>query len=356
MSRNKIIRVIKNTFLNKFNTINGLLKYLNFKIKSVIMVKISVILPVYNGEKYIKKAVESVLSQTFTDFELIIINDGSTDSTLSIISNFTDKRIKIINQNNRGPGASRNRALKIAEGDYIMFLDSDDFFKESALETAYAEITRYDADMTFFQMINYTDDGVYENDWFSLKTFDETFENRTFSPAETPGSIFDLSVGVCQKIYSSEFLNSINARFPEGIFFEDMPFFFYVYLKASKISIIKKHLYFRRKHTESITNVVDEKFFDTVKAGQILMDIFIKNGWYDTYKFDLLAYKINGPRFALRDMPLEYKDEMFMLIKSDYESIKNSEYYDDFLENLGPVKRKFFLDVIKAGDYSEFAK
>ena len=86
------------------------------------------------------------------------------------------------------------------------------------------------------------------------------------------------------------------------------------------------------------------------------MDIFIKNGWYDVYKFDLLAYKINGPRFALRDMPSNCKEEMFQLIKSDYEAIKPTQYYDDFLDQLGPVKRKFFLDVLKSNDYEGYIK
>ena len=316
--------------------------------------KISVILPVYNSEKYIKKSVESVLNQTFTDFELIIVNDGSTDDTINILNSFSDSRIKIINQTNQGPGAARNNALDIAKGDYIMFLDSDDWYSDDCLDTAFSEITKYDADMTFFQMINYNNGEVYENDWFELKTFDESFENRSFSPAETPGSIFDLSVGVCQKIYNRKFLKSINAKFPEGIFFEDMPFFYYVYLNAKKISIIKKHLYVRRKHTLSITNVVDEKFYDTVAAGQELMRIFIENEWYDTYKFDLLAYKINGPRFALRDLPPDCKNQMFMLIKEDYMQVKASKYYRDFLDNLGPVKRKFFLDVIECESYDEF--
>ena len=320
--------------------------------------KISIILPVYNGEKYIKNAIESVLGQTLTDFELIIINDGSTDSTLSLINRFKDKRIKIITQENLGPGASRNNALKIAEGDYIMFLDADDWFTTDAFETAYAEITKYDADLTFFQMINYDDttQKTYPNDWFELKQFDESFEKRTFHPSETPGSIFDLSVGVCQKIYSHEFLKRINAKFPEGIFFEDMPFFYYVYLKAERISIIKEHLYFRRKHDESITHVVDAKFLDTVAAGQKLIDIFIENEWYDMYLYDLLAYKINGPRFALRDIDEKYKVELYELIKKDYLSIKHSQYYNDYLDNLGPVKKKFFLDIIESKNYEDFLK
>ena len=320
------------------------------------MVKISVILPAFNSQKYIGKSIESVLAQTMGDFELIIVNDGSTDNTHDIINSFNDNRIKIINQSNQGPGAARNNALEFAEGDYIMYLDSDDWFCPDALNVAYTEITKFSTDLTFFQMINYDGEKYYGNDWFDMKTFDESFENRAFTPQETPGSIFDLSVGVCQKIYSHEFLKRINAKFPQGIFFEDMPFFYYVYLKAERISILKKPLYVRRKHEKSITNVVDEKFFDTVPAGQELMRIFIKNGWYDTYKFDLLAYKINGPRFALRDMPLKDKSHMFDLIKRDYESIKRTQYYEDFLTQLGPVKKKFFLDVLSSKDYGEFSK
>ena len=320
------------------------------------MPKISIILPVYNAEKYIGNAVDSVLNQTFADFELIIVDDGSTDNTSDIINQFEDIRIKIITQDNLGPGAARNNAFKIAKGDYIMYLDSDDWFCPEALEIAYGEATKFSTDLTFFQMINFDGERYYENDWFDMKTFDKSFENRVFSSQETPGSIFDLSVGVCQKIYNRKFLNSINAQFPEGIFFEDMPFFYYVYLKAERISIIKRHLYVRRKHTSSITNVVDEKFYDTVPAGQELMRIFIENEWYDAYKFDLLAYKINGPRFALRDMPLKCKQHMFDLIKNDYEQIKQGQYYEDFLAELGPVKKKFFLDVLESKDYEEFSK
>ncbi|WP_296782214.1 glycosyltransferase family 2 protein [uncultured Methanobrevibacter sp.] len=319
------------------------------------MPEISVILPVFNSEEFIGKAIESVLAQTFEDFELIIVNDGSTDSSKDIIDSFIDDRIRIISQSNQGPGAARNNALKMAQGSYVMYLDSDDWFCPDALEVAYSEINKYDADFTFFKMINYDGERYYENDWFELKTL-QVFENKVFNPRETPGSIFDLSVGVCQKIYNRFFLERIDARFPEGIFFEDMPFFYYVFLKAERISIVNRHLYVRRKHTSSITNVVDEKFFDTVPAGQELMRIFIENGWYDAYKYDLLAYKINGPRFALRDMPLKYKSHMFDLIKNDYEAIKSTKYYVDFLDQLGPVKKKFFLDVLKSRDYEEFSK
>ena len=320
------------------------------------MTKVSVILTAFNEERYIKKAIQSILDQTLTDFELIIVNDGSTDSTLDIIKSFDDERIILISQENAGPGASRNRALKLAKGEYTMYLDGDDWYSEDALQIAYDEEKSKDTDFTFYQMINYDDKTgeVYENDWFNLNIFDESFENTVFNIREFKGSIFDLSVGVCQKIYNTSFLKDIGAEFPEGIFFEDMPFFYYVLLKADRISIIKKHLYFRRKHDASITHVVDEKFLDTVPAGQELMRIFIENEWYDAYKFDLLAYKINGPRFALRDIKENYKIPLYELIKKDYCAIKDSQYYQDYLDNLGPVKRKFFLDIIKSKDYEDF--
>ena len=151
-------------------------------------------------------------------------------------------------------------------------------------------------------------------------------------------------------------MENISARFPVGINFEDMPFFYYVYLSASRISIIRDFLYVRRKHSGSITDSVDVKFLDTVEAGQILMDIFIENGWYDAYVYDLLAYKINGPRYALMSIDGKYAEQLFLLIKKDYNAIKSSEYYEDYMLHLGPIKKKFFKNILKAKNYEEFLK
>lgn len=323
-------------------------------LKLQLMMKVSVILPVFNEEKYIKNAIESVLSQTLTDFELIVVDDGSTDNTSDIVKGFDDERIKVIVQSNKGPGAARNKALETATGEYVMFLDGDDFFLSDALKSAYHEITSKKTDISIFQIIKYDGDKYSENSWFNLDNFPDEFENRIFSPHECRDFLFDISVSACQKIFKRQFLTEINAVFPEGIYFEDMPFFFYTFLKAERVSIIKKHLYVRRKHEGSITESVDSKFLDTVPAGQILMDIFIENGWYDAYLFDLIAFKINGPRYALMGIEEKYEESLYLLIKKDYESIKSTRYYEDYLENLGPVKRKFFCDILKSKNYQEF--
>ncbi len=318
--------------------------------------KVSVILCVYNEEKYIGKAIDSILNQSLDDFEFIVVNDGSTDSTLDIINSYDDDRIRLIDQKNIGLGASRNKAMKLAKGEYVAFLDGDDWFCSDALETAYREAKSQNTDITMFQ-IRYFDDetGQFsDNDWFNLNSFDESFDNRVFAPDECRDFLFDLSVNACQKIYRNEFLSRSGAEFVEGIFFEDMPFFFEIFLKAKRISIIRKHLYYHRKHSKSITDVIDCDYLDTVPAGQELMRRFINNGFYEDYKFDLLAYKINGPRFALSQIVDKCKEPLFDLIHEDYLQIKDSIYYDDFLNELGPVKRKFFLDVIKSQSYGEF--
>ena len=322
--------------------------------------KISMILSAYNEEKFIDKAICSLVNQSLEDMEIIIINDGSTDKTGEIIEKYAkeDDRIKTIKQSNIGLGASRNKGMKIAQGEYVGFLDGDDWYRLDALEMAYNEAKSKDTDITMYQMINYDDETgrIYENDWFNLNNLDESFDNCVFSPEKTKDFLFDLSVSSCQKIYRNSFLKSINASFPEGIYFEDMPFFFYVYLKAERISIIAHHIYYRRKHDASITHVVDANYLDTVEAGCELMRRFIDNGFYEDYKFDLIAYKINGPRMALMDITEDAKEPLFNLIKEDYEKIKETEYYQDYLDNLGPKKKKFFLDVIEYDNYEEFKK
>ena len=318
--------------------------------------KVSVILCVCNEEKFIRKAIESILNQSLTDFEFIIVNDGSTDDTLDIINSYDDERIRLIDQPNMGLGASRNRAIDLARGEYVTFLDGDDWFGEDALEIAYSEAKSCDTDISIFQIKYFDDDtGEYsDNDWFNLNSFDESFDGRVFSPEECGDFLFDLSVNACQKIYKNDFLQSSGARFVEGIYFEDMPFFFEIFLKASRLSIIRKHLYYHRKHSKSITDVIDCDYLDTVPAGQELMKRFIENGFYEDYKFDLLAYKINGPRFALSQIVDECKSPLFDLIHEDYLEIRDSVYYEDYLNELGPVKKKFFLDVIEAENYEEF--
>jgi len=319
-------------------------------------IKVSIIISVYNGEKFIKNAVDSVINQSLKEIEIIIINDGSTDKTLKILDSYTDNRIKIINQENIGLGASRNKGINLANGQYIMFLDADDFLTEDACKIAYEEASQKDTDITMFQIINYDykTKTTTESQWFNLANLDSSFDNKVFSPKDTKDVLFDFSVSACQRIYKTSFIKNLKYKFPVNMYFEDMPFFYSSYLTAKRISIIRQHLYYRGKNESSITEKVDKKFLDTVPAGQEMFKRLCNLGFYEEYKFDLIAYKINGPRMALSSIDENYQEDLFKLIKEDYEEVKDSIYYQDFLDNLGPKKKKFFQDILKSKNYTEF--
>ena len=98
---------------------------------------ISVIIPLYNAERFIARALDSVLAQTYKDFEVIVVNDGSTDESVKICNSYTDERIKLFSQENKGPGTTRNYGLRVSKGDLIFFLDADDYIEKDALQTLY---------------------------------------------------------------------------------------------------------------------------------------------------------------------------------------------------------------------------
>ena len=115
------------------------------------MAKVSVIVPVYNVEKYLDVCLDSLINQTFDDFEIICINDGSTDSCLNILRQYAklDRRIKIFSQKNLGLSAARNAGMKQANGEYIVFVDSDDFLSPVALEKMHTNMSENDTDFMF---------------------------------------------------------------------------------------------------------------------------------------------------------------------------------------------------------------
>lgn len=116
------------------------------------MAKVSIIIPVYNTENYLKKCLDSVVNQTLEDIEIICINDGSTDRSLGILNDYAQKysKIIVINQENKGVSEARNEGIEKASGEYIMFLDSDDYFQPQACETAYNSVNSSDYDLGIF--------------------------------------------------------------------------------------------------------------------------------------------------------------------------------------------------------------
>lgn len=208
--------------------------------------KVSVIVPVYNTSVYLQKCLDSLLYQTLKEIEIICINDGSTDNSLEILKEYESKdpRVKILNQQNQGQSSARNAGLKIAKGEYIGFLDSDDCAKPEMLEKLYMNAKEFDSEISIcsIEVFDETTKCTYSNDYMSLNVFGEKFENRVFSPSETFDFIFRICVVPWNKLYKRDFLIENNLKFIENLNFEDNVFFMDTYTSAKKISIINEPL------------------------------------------------------------------------------------------------------------------
>lgn len=203
------------------------------------MCEISVIIPVYNVEKYLKRCLDSVVNQTFKDIEIICINDGSTDSSLSILEEFAliDKRIKIINQTNQKIGAARNRGIEIAKGNYITYVDSDDWIDLDYLEKLYEAQIKTNADVAMSCVKKNRENG---SSYYLLNNKKEKFLNNLLKP------INELIVPpqwyvVWGKLYKKEIIENI--RFIENAYFEDGDYLLLTCLNVKSIVKVPKVSY-----------------------------------------------------------------------------------------------------------------
>ena len=205
------------------------------------MVKISIIVPVYNTAKYLDKCIQTLINQTLENIEIIFIDDGSEDNSVEILKNYAkkDKRIRILKQNHKRQGAARNYGLSIAQGEYIGFVDSDDWVKLDMFEKLYYQAKETDSDIVMCSMNTFEDgtNKIIVNTYNTLDIFNQKFFENTFTPQDTLNFIFNISVSPYNKIYRKSLIDKNNIKFPENIYFEDNAFFFQSWLNAKKISL-----------------------------------------------------------------------------------------------------------------------
>lgn len=216
------------------------------------MPKISVIVPVYNTEKYLSQCLDSLLNQTLTDFEVICVNDGATDGSAKILNQYAchDDRVKILTQKNQGLSMARNNGLLQATGDYVYFLDSDDEIHYSTLEIAYGFAVKYEADLVCWEFTSEAL-GSFHNQKFDIDEVDYKISNAPIFLG-THKEQYRINFNACTKLYKRELLNGI--VFIPGIHFEDVPHTFTVLSKYPKTVVINEEFYYYRKNPDSITN------------------------------------------------------------------------------------------------------
>ena len=300
---------------------------------------ISVIIPVYNVEDYLHVCLNSVLKQTYQDFEIICIDDASTDSSIEILEYFTkkDSRIKVLkNDSNKGPGFSRNRGLEVALGKYVSFLDSDDWFSPNAFEILIEKAEKDNLDLLLFKNIVYYED-IHE---FGFETYYDMgymneFENTVFNHFDLDKSkLFSMSNAPWNKFYLKSFLDENNIRFPdENLIHEDNPFFYKVITSARKVSLINKYLHNRRRRPNSITTLNNGRLFDNIDVCYLILDVFLDNyQLYLYYKKEVLTYVAKILYIKYNQIENQFKEDFFIQAQEVYKNfIVNYELYEDIL-------------------------
>lgn len=253
--------------------------------------KISIILSVYNVEKYLNECLDSILNQTFKDFELICINDSSTDRSLDILNDYAakDSRVKVFTQPNGGASSTRNLGMKYAVGEYLMFLDSDDYFGTTLLEKLYTKASNYNAD---FVVTSYK---LYDDSTKEI-TDKKSQINKNFLPDKEVFCIDDmqqckfsfLPMAPWTKMYKKDFI------FDNGLLFQDIKsctdvFFTYATTAlAKRICIVDENLIFYRiNRVGSITSKRGDKAQNIIKAYLYTKEFFEKNNLLDKYNTEL---------------------------------------------------------------------
>lgn len=255
------------------------------------MAEVSIIVPVYQVEKYIRQCIDSILAQTFTDFELILVDDGSTDQSGIICDEYAkqDKRIQVIHKENSGASDTRNRGIDSANGNYLMFIDSDDYILPNMLECLYKNIINVRADISACNFL-YFFENKRDKD-FSTDFKSELLSGKDIFYFKKNERNFGYWTVVWNKLYKKEVFENI--RFRTGKYYEDEFLANDIYQKDIKILTIPECLYYYRQHdnnTMKNKNII--RSFDIIEAFQERINIYLKNSKYANEAFKVFIYSL----------------------------------------------------------------
>lgn len=293
------------------------------------MIKVSIIVPVYNTKTFLTQCINSLLKQTLMEIEIITIDDGSTDGSYELLQEFSkkDKRIQVHKNRRKGVGAARNTGFEYATGDYVGFTDSDDFVEFSMYEKLYNKAVANDVDISIGNVSLYFSDTNHEEpfrteslykkynayDFFNAKRFPEIIQN----------------IGIWDRIYKKEFLLKNRILNTEDVGFEDHFFTFQTMILADRICVVNEPFYKYRKATgTSLTDNEkknDKHKLDIVEMGR-RSKAFLKSEYmYPVFKNDFLFYQFTTALYH------EKHTVLFKTFKTIFYMIKKTTDEEDYL-------------------------
>lgn len=256
---------------------------------------VSVIIPVYNAQETLKQCIDSLLTQTFNDIEIVCVNDGSTDKSQKIIEEYMrkDSRVKLITQSHTGNAFARNKGRYLARGEYIVFMNSDDYAKPEMVDNLYKNAKEHESDIVIFSATNLNPKTMeFFDEEFPLNEFSEDYDNRAFSPQETYEFMFKISPYIYKKMFKREFLEKNNITFIKGLNYEFYLYFIQAYILAGNITILRKPIVMHRQSNKKGFKE-DYKKMDLFKIMKLEKDFLIKRKLYKELKYQFEKSKKN---------------------------------------------------------------
>lgn len=343
------------------------------------MPQISVIIPVYNSGEFLERSIESVLNQTFCDFELIVVDDGSNDNSVQIIRRFMekDKRIILVEQRNRYAGIARNTGMKCAKGEYLLFLDSDDFFEPNMLEILRRKADEKKADVVICDAFFYDNDTgeVTEPSWVLRKEYISNIED-VFSYRDIMHRIFQISLPVpWNKLYRRSFVENNNLYFQDTKRSNDELFVNLSLILAERLCVLDQRLLTYRINNQASLQGMGEEYevsYDFAYALRAIKNELIKRMVYEDVKISFINKCLSSCIAVLRKQRNVYNFEsIYMFLKkrffdemeilgwnkefyySNYEEIQKILLYDSreylYYKNKEKSGKKFLFPYKKVG-------
>ena len=296
------------------------------------MIDVSIIIPVYNCEEYINRCIDSLINQTYKNFEILIINDGSTDGTLERLRQYEFlKFIKIFSQENAGPAVARNFGIKYAVGEYVMFIDSDDYVDEDFVESYILSIKEHNSDIVI---------GGYKR----------VVEGKIVSKVKLKNQEFSkyLITGPVCRIIKRNFLLDNDILFLDTNSSEDVYFNILIYNSTKKITIIDNTGYYYYFNSKSLSNTAHKGFKSEIKIIELLDFINLKDSYnlemnqYFIIKYCIWYFLFSG-RTATKTEFINENDKLFNWIRENIKAYKNNKYISLIRPSGEPLKHRFII-------------
>ena len=287
-------------------------------------IKVSVIIPVYNVEKYLRQNLQSVADQTLKEIEIICVDDGSTDSSFEIVQEFEakDPRFVAVQQKNAGAGAARNNGLRRARGEYLSFLDSDDFFAPDMLETAYNKAQETKADFVVFNSDQYNEDEKNFKQVSWVVRYAELPPYQPFGRRAMTDNIFKVFVGwAWDKLFNRKWVLEHDLWFQEQRTSNDMLFVFSAVAIAKRIAYVEKGkvlAHQRRNNKSSLSNTREKSWDCFYNALTALRDRLKQEGIYREVEKDYINYALHFALWNLNTLAEPTHQKLFEKLKNEW--------------------------------------